>query len=139
VNILVDTSIWSVALRRKAQDLSAAETVLVRELTELVREGRACILGVVRQELLSGIKVPEQYERLRRTMRSFPDEGVETSDYELAAKGSNECRTKGITVSVVDALICTISSTRDWPIFTTDPDFKNYTSVLPIQLHSPRK
>jgi len=139
VNTLVDTSIWSLALRRKSQDLSAAERVLVSELTELVREGRTRILGVVRQELLSGIKIPEQYERLRRTLRSFPDEVVETSDYELAAKSSNECRSKGIAVSIVDALICSISSTRQCSIFTTDPDFKNYESILPIQLHTPRK
>lgn len=139
MNILIDTSIWSLALRRKAQDLSTTEKVLVGELTELVREGRARILGVVRQELLSGIKVPEQYERLRRTLRSFPDEVVETVDYELAAKSSNECRSKGIAVSIVDALICAISSTHDCSIFTIDPDFKNYASVLPIQLHTPRK
>jgi predicted nucleic acid-binding protein len=139
VNILVDTSIWSLALRRKAQDFSTTEKVLVGELTELVREGRARILGVVRQELLSGIKVPEQYERLLRTLRSFPDEVVETADYELAAKSSHECRSRGIAVSTVDALICAFSSTRDCPIFTTDPDFENYASVLPVQLHTPRK
>jgi len=39
---------------------------------------------------------------------------------------------------VVDAMICAISATRDWPIFTTDPDFKNYAGVLGIKLHAPR-
>jgi predicted nucleic acid-binding protein len=138
VNTLVDTSIWSLALRRRAQDLSNAEKLLVRELAELVKEGRARMLGVIRQELLSGIKAPEQYEKLRTTLRSFPDEVVETTDYEFAAKSSNQCRAKGIAVSVVDAMICAISSTRDWPIFTADPDFKSYASVLSITLHTPR-
>jgi predicted nucleic acid-binding protein len=138
VNTLVDTSIWSLALRRRAQDLSSAEQILVAELTELVKEGRARILGVIRQELLSGIKAPEQYERLRMTLRSFPDEAVGTSDYEFAAKSSKQCRSKGIAVSVVDALICAIGSTRDWPIFTADPDFKNYMNILRIKLHVPR-
>jgi len=139
VNTLVDTSIWSLALRRKPRDLSSAESVLVAELSELVKEGRARLLGVVRQELLSGINGVEQYERLRTTLRAFPDEVVEASDYELAARGSNECRSKGIALSVVDALTCAVSSARTWPIFTTDPDFKSHASILPIQLHTARK
>jgi len=138
VNTLVDTSIWSLALRRKTRNLSSPEKILVTELVELVKEGRARILGVIRQELLSGIKTPDQYEKLRTTLRSFPDEVLETSDYEFAAKSRNACRAKGIAVSVVDAMICAISATRDWPIFTTDPDFKNYAGVLGIKLHAPR-
>ena len=138
MNTLVDTSIWSLALRRKTRNLSSPEKILVTELVELVKEGRARILGVIRQELLSGIKTPDQYEKLRTTLRSFPDEVLETSDYEFAAKSRNACRAKGIAVSVVDAMICAISATRDWPIFTTDPDFKNYAGVLGIKLHAPR-
>jgi len=138
VNTLIDTSVWSLALRRRAQDLNAAERILVAELAELVKEGRARILGVIRQELLSGIKTTAQYEKLRTTLRSFPDECLDTPDYEFAAKNSNDCRAKGIAVSVVDAVICAVGTTRDWPIFTADPDFKNYATVLGIKLHAPR-
>ncbi len=138
MNTLIDTSVWSLALRRRAQDLNAPEKILVAELAELVKEGRARILGVIRQELLSGIKTTEQYEKLRTTLRSFPDEFLDTSDYELAAKNSNDCRAKGIAVSVVDAMICAVGATRDWPIFTADPDFKNYATALTIKLHAPR-
>jgi predicted nucleic acid-binding protein len=139
VNALVDTSIWSLALRRKEQDLSAAEKLLVGELAELIKEGRARILGVVRQELLSGIKTTEQYERLRIALRAFPDEPLETPDYEIAAKASNQCRSKGLAISPVDALICAVSAARGWSIFTTDPDFGGYASLLPIKLHAPRR
>jgi predicted nucleic acid-binding protein len=97
------------------------------------------MLGVIRQELLSGIKTTEQYEKLRLTLRAFPDESLRTSDYEAAAKASNACRAKGIAVSVVDALICAMTIYRDWTIFTTDPDFRKYESVLPIKYHTPRK
>lgn len=139
MNILVDTSLWSLALRRKAQDLSTRETSLVTELGELIQEGRTRILGLIRQELLSGIKTNEQYEKLRFTLRAFADEPVDTSDHEAAAKASNQCRSKGVVVTVVDALICAISAERSWPIFTTNPDFNNYAKILPIELHSPRK
>jgi predicted nucleic acid-binding protein len=139
VNTIVDTSVWSLALRRRAEDLNQREAHLVAELSELVREGRACMVGLIRQELLSGIKSPEQYEKLRMTLRAFPDEVLNTSDYEAAAKASNACRSKGVAISVVDALICAVANSRDWTIFTTDPDFRNYETVLPIKHHTARK
>ena len=139
MNTLVDTSVWSLALRRKARDLSPAEEAAVAELGELIREGRARVIGWVRQELLSGIKTQAQYEKLRAVLRSFGDEPVDTSDYEAAAKASNECRARGVAVSVSDILICAIAVSRGWSIFTTYPDFKNYARVLGIKLHAPRK
>jgi predicted nucleic acid-binding protein len=139
VNVLVDTSVWSLALRRKAEDLSAGENIIVAELSELVKEGRARIFGLIRQELLSGIRSAAQYEKLRSALRSFPDVVIDTSDYESAAKASNECRAKGLVVSIVDILTCEIALSRDWLIFTTDPDFGHYARVLPIKLHKPRR
>jgi hypothetical protein len=131
--------VWSLALRRKAEDLSAGENIIVAELSELVKEGRARIFGLIRQELLSGIRSAAQYEKLRSALRSFPDVVIDTSDYESAAKASNECRAKGLVVSIVDILICEIALSRDWLIFTTDPDFDHYAKVLPIKLHKPRR
>lgn len=139
MNVLVDTSVWSLALRRKTESLSAAEKFTVAELSELVREGRARLIGLVRQELLSGIKTTEQYEKLRLHLRSFPDEPIDTPDYEEAANAGNRCRGKGIIVSIVDILICAVAIKREWAIFTTDPDFTNYVKVLPVSIHIPRK
>ena len=139
MNALVDTSVWSLALRRKTESLSTNERLLVAELSELIREGRARVIGLVRQELLSGIKAAEQYERLRLYLRSFPDEVVDTSDYEEAAKAGNRCRAKGVVVSIVDILLCAVAIKRQWAIFTTDPDFSNYAKVLPLRIHAPRR
>jgi hypothetical protein len=139
VNVLVDTSVWSLALRRKSRDLNPDERLIVAELTELVGEGRAIIVGIVRQELLSGIRFAAQFEKLRNEIAAFPDETVQTADYESAAETNNHCRAKGIAVSVVDALICAIAMKRGWSIFTTDPDFFHYAKVLAFQIHSPRR
>ena len=139
MNVLVDTSIWSLALRRKPRDLNPAERAAVAELTNLIKEGRARIIGLVRQELLAGIRTSNQYEKLRGVLRSFPDEPAATSDYEAAAKASNECRARGVAVSVSDILICAIAIARDWSIFAADPDFKSYAKILPLKLHTPRK
>ena len=139
MNVLIDTSVWSLALRRKNESLSTNERFLVAELSELIREGRARMIGLVRQELLSGIKATEQYEKLRLHLRSFPDEVVDTPDYEEAAKAGNRCRAKGVVVSIVDILLCAVANKRLWTIFTTDPDFSNYAKVLPLRIHAPRR
>jgi predicted nucleic acid-binding protein len=139
MNVLIDTSVWSLALRRKNESLSTNERFLVAELSELIREGRARMIGLVRQELLSGIKTTEQYEKLRLHLRSFPDEVVDTSDYEEAAKAGNRCRAKGVVVSIVDILLCAVATKRLWTIFTTDPDFSSYLKALPLRIHRPRR
>ena len=138
MNALIDTSVWSLALRRKPGDLTSGERSVVGELAELTREGRACIIGLIRQELLSGIKSSAQYEKLRSALRAFPDELIDRSDHEAAAKTSNTCRSRGMSTSLVDALICEVARSRNWSIFTTDQDFENYATVLPIKLHAPR-
>jgi predicted nucleic acid-binding protein len=139
MTVLVDTSVWSLALRRKNESLATNERNIVNELSELIREGRAQLIGLVRQELLSGIKAAEQYEKLRLYLRSFPDEVVDTSDHEEAAKAGNRCRARGIVVSIVDILLCAVAVKREWAIFTTDPDFSNYAKVLPLRIHAPQR
>lgn len=139
MNVLVDTSAWSLALRRKNESLNASERAFVGELSELIREGRVRVVGLIRQELLSGIRTTEQYEKLRLYLRSFPDEVVDTSDYEQAAKASNRCRAKGVGVSIVDVLLCAVAIKRDWAIFTTDPDFSLYAKVLPLRIYASRR
>lgn len=138
MNVLVDTSVWSLALRRKDESLNPRESGYVAELSEIIREGRVRLIGLIRQELLSGIKTAEQFEKLRAYLRSFPDEIIDTSDYEEAAKAGNQCRGRGVIVSIVDVLICAIAMKRKWSIFTTDPDFLNYGKVIPLVIHKPR-
>jgi predicted nucleic acid-binding protein len=139
MNVLIDTSVFSLALRRKNENSSMNERLLVAELSELIREGRARMIGLIRQELLSGIKTTEQYEKLRVHLRSFPDEVVDTSDYEEATKFGNRCRTKGVAVSIVDIFLCAIAIKRQWAMLTTDPDFSSYARVLPLRIHTPRR
>ena len=123
MQVLVDTSVWSLALRRRAQDLSLTENRIATELTELLQEGRCELVGAIRQELLSGIRSQEQFEKLRQRLRAFPDEPITTEDHEEAAAASNQCRAAGVSGSLVDFLLYAVSSRRGWCIFTTDPDF----------------
>lgn len=133
--VLVDTSVWSLALRRKQTDLSPAENGLKTSLQELVEQGRAQIVGPVRQELLSGIRVDRAFRKVRDALRAFDEPQLRIQDYEEAARISNICRAQGIAGSPVDFLICAIAHLRDWQVFTTDRDFIRYSKVLPLRLY----
>lgn len=132
--VLVDTGIWSLALRRHRGRLSQVEGERIALLHELIEDGLARLIGPIRQELLSGIREPAQFERLRDQLRAFRDEVLSTEDFERAAHWSNECRRRGIAGSGVDFLICAVAVTRGWQIFTTDGDFRTYAKVVPILL-----
>lgn len=99
MNVLVDTSVWSLALRRKAHDLDTAERLRVEALGELIREGRAKLIGLVRQELLSGVKTVASSRNFvrfcphfrmsplaQRTMRRRPRRAMSPEQRELPCR-----------------------------------------------------
>lgn len=131
MKVLVDTSVWSLALRRARP----REDAVVAELRALVEEGRVAMIGPIRQEILSGIRTPEAFERLRDDLRAFEDEALHRADFERAAEHFTACRARGIQGSNTDFLICAIAERRELPIFTTDRDFVRYADLLPITLY----
>jgi predicted nucleic acid-binding protein len=136
--VLVATSRWSLALRRRSRSLSAEEELVRDELAELIREGCAQMIGPVRQEVLSGIRSRSQYKRLRQGLRAFEDPRLGVKDYEEAALVSNHCRAAGASGSAVDFLICSVALHRNWTVFTIDRDFVRYARHLPLRLHHPQ-
>lgn len=134
MNVLVDTSVWSLALRRAKRVDESVST----ELAELVREGRVVMIGAIRQELLSGIKGKAQFELLRNQLRAFPDLQLDMMDYEEAAAAFNLCRGRGIQGSNTDFLICAVAMRHDLAVYTRDDDFSGFATLLKIELHQPR-
>ncbi len=92
MRILADTSVWSLALRRKAP----FDNPFVHELNELVKERRVQIIGPIRQEILSGIREEAQFKTLQKHLSAFPDLELVTADYERAATFFNINRRQGI-------------------------------------------
>lgn len=129
--VIIDTCIWSLALRGK----TPRNEQVAQELTLLINENRAKIIGSIRQEVLSGYSDRSRYEKLRDKLRYFPNEQIIDLDYELAAEYSNLCRTKGIQGSHTDFLICAVSSRLKMKIYTNDKDFIHYSNYLPISLY----
>jgi predicted nucleic acid-binding protein len=138
VNVVVDTCVWSLALRRSNSQLSRQEQLLRAELAELISEGRVQIIGPIRQELLSGIREEVYYRRVRDYLRAFDDEALTIEDFEQAASATNKCRAAGVTGSPFDFLICAAALRHHWSVFTTDQDFTAYARHLSLRLHTPR-
>ena len=137
MNVVIDTTIWSLALRRRAHQLSDDEKRLVEEWVDLVDSGRAALVGPVHQEVLSGIRSEEVFETLHEKLKTFPYLRNSPSDYVQAARFFNLCRSHGVAGSHGDMLICAIAYRHEASIFTTDPDFPGYAKHLPIRLHMP--
>jgi predicted nucleic acid-binding protein len=95
------------------------------------------LVGPVRQELLSGLKDLEQFERLRSELRAFDNEALQTDDYEVAASMYNICRRAGIQGSNTDFLLCSLSLRIGASIYTLDRDFEAFAKLLQITLFYP--
>ena len=134
MKIIVDTSVWSLALRRR----QGSEEASVKALRELIADGLIVMLGCIRQEILSGVRSREQFRILRDHLRAFRDETLQRDDYERAAEFFNDCRREGIQGSNTDFLICAAAANRGHAIFTTDDDFQRFRKVINITLFSPR-
>jgi predicted nucleic acid-binding protein len=132
MRVLVDTSVWSAALRRG----KPSNPGLVAALKSLVLDRRVVLIGPIRQELLSGIRDADQFDVLKRHLDAFPDLELDADDYVTAARFFNRCRSKGIQGSNTDFLICAIAARHSLAIFTTDKDFDHYSHCLPITRHS---
>jgi predicted nucleic acid-binding protein len=132
MKVLVDTPIWSLALRRKARTESDS---MRAELATLINDGRVAIIGPIRQELLSGIRERAHFDALRDHLRAFTDTAITVEDYEEAASFFNQCRSKGLQGSNTDFLICAVAARNDFAIYTTDRDFTHFATVLPLVLH----
>ncbi len=139
MKIIVDTSVWSLALRRKKTKLNNLEIQIVEELIELIKESRVVLIGPIRQEILSGIVSKPQFQKLKKKLNAFEDFLLNQNDYETAAEFFNDCRKNGVQGSHIDFLICAVSYNNNFSIFTTDKDFENYSKYVDIQLHKVRE
>jgi predicted nucleic acid-binding protein len=132
VNLLVDTSVWSLLLRRKK--IKEDDPYVVRLQDHL--RGNDCIhlIGPVLQELLDGLKEPKQFEILCDYFDSFPLIELNRNDFMEASRLRNRCRNHGIQASPVDFLICAVCIGRHYPLLTADNDFKCISTYCDLDL-----
>ncbi len=125
----MDTSVWSLALRRD-DPASAPE---VTALADALGQGDLVFTtGIVLQELLQGFQGPTARDAIIRRFSALPFLVPERSDYIEAAEVRNECRRQGVQVGTIDALLAELCLSNELTILTTDRDFHRIAQVLPL-------
>lgn len=130
MKVIVDTSVWSLALRRN----NPVKDLMTAKFARVISAGRVVLPGIVRQEILSGIRDQSAYVQLQNKLRAFPDFTLSVEDYETAAEFFNTCRRHGIQGANTDFLICAIAHRHDCLILTTDKDFDLFAQYIPVPL-----
>ena len=130
MRILVDTSIWSLALRRPSGAMNR-EAILLRKIIE---EGEdVYLLGIILQEVLQGIRKPQDFLALTEYFKAFPIIDLTREDYIRAAELKNQLLKIGTQGSTIDLLIASAAISHNCHLFTADKDF------VPMARHSELK
>lgn len=120
MTLLVDTSVWSLALRRDApEDMPEVEA-----LKAALLGGEAIVTtGLVMQELLQGFSGPKAFTQIIERFAALPLIAPDREDHIAAAELRNTCRRKGVQMGTIDALLAQICIRHGLILLTTDQDF----------------
>lgn len=137
MNIVVDTSVWSLVLRRGRVD----------EADRWVKTFRSCVeighyiflLGPILQELLTGVKTSRDFNRVLKALRPFPLLPLERETFVLAAQISSHCRRRGVQASHIDYLIAAACVENACPLLTADRDFTRIAERSELVVIPPTK
>jgi len=131
MKLLVDTSIWSLALRRKSNVLNKEALIL----KTVIEQGEDIyLLGIILQEILQGIKNPKDFLQITEYLEAFPLVELTREDYVKAAELKNILIEKGKQISTIDALIAHTAISRDLYLFTADDDFSHIAKSTKLKL-----
>ena len=131
MSLFVDTSVWSLALRRNSP-LAVPE---VERLRNALDRGEAIhTAGIVLQELLQGYRGPRAKVEIVERFTALPMIEPVRDDYIAAAELRNECRRHGIQVGTVDALLAQLCIRHDLIMLSTDRDFGHIADHAPLQV-----
>ncbi len=127
MTLLVDTSVWSLALRRDAVGDALAVLALQRALSG----GEAIVCtGLVLQELLQGFHGPKQAETIVLRFASLPMLMPDRQDHIAAATLRNTCHKRGVQTGTIDALLAQLCIRHELTLLTTDADFTHMARVV---------
>ena len=134
MSLLVDTSVWSLALRR---DASAAEPEVQALKDALLGAGVVITTGLVLQELLQGFSGPKASAQIIERFAALPLLQPDREDHVAAAGIRNGCRRAGVQVGTVDALLVQLCIRHDLMLLSTDKDFALAAKHCPFRIWSP--
>jgi predicted nucleic acid-binding protein len=125
--LFVDTSVWSLALRRDV----VPDMPQVIALKQALQSGQQIVTtGLVLQELLQGFSGPKQGEALLERFRSLPLLVPDRADHIAAAQLRNTCRKHGVQAGTIDALFAQLCIRYGLLLLTSDLDFQHMAGVV---------
>jgi predicted nucleic acid-binding protein len=131
VSLFVDTSVWSLALRRDTPQDGKEIKLLHRALSEGIT---VFTTGLVLQELLQGFLGAKASGQIIERFAALPFIIPDRVDYIQAAEIRNRCRRKGIQTGTIDALLAQLCLRHELEFLTTDHDFKHISKIYPLRL-----
>jgi predicted nucleic acid-binding protein len=131
VNVLVDTSVWSLALRRDAPP-DIKETKLLTRC--LQRQDVLFTTGIIVQEILQGFRGPKQRDRILQHFSNLPLIVPDLTDHINAASLQGTCRRYGVQIGTIDALLAQLAIAHNLELLTADNDFFLMARHVPLRL-----
>jgi predicted nucleic acid-binding protein len=131
MTLLVDTSVWSLALRRDGT-FDAKEVLALREA--LTGADSVVTTGLVLQELLQGFNGPKAKEAIIERFGALPLIQPDRQDHVAAAEVRNACRRGGVQIGTIDALLIQLCGRYEMTLLSSDKDFANAARHVPFRL-----
>jgi predicted nucleic acid-binding protein len=119
--ILVDTSVLVDYLRAPSD----------RVLHSLETQS-AAICGVIRAELMAGVKSPADAARIAAAVDSLDYLPTPEEAWELLGENLSRLRAAGVSVPLSDALIATLAIEYGVQVWTRDAHFERIRGVIPL-------
>ena len=135
VGMLVDTSVWSLALRRDAEQ-TTPEVGALRHA--LLGADQVFTTGLVLQELLQGFAGPKARAQLVERLSALAFLQPDREDHIEAAEVRNSCRRRGVQIGTIDALLIQLCRRHDLQLLSTDRDFQAAARHIPFRLWTAR-
>ncbi|MFN8823216.1 MAG: PIN domain-containing protein [Betaproteobacteria bacterium] len=134
MTLLVDTSVWALALRRDG----ASTAPEVRALQEALAGSDAVVTtGLVLQELLQGFNGPHAAAAIVERFQALPIIAPDRNDHIAAAEVRNSCRRAGVQLGTIDALLVQLCGRHELTLLSTDNDFVHAARHVPFKIWRP--
>ena len=134
MSLFVDTSVWSLALRRDRPP----DVPEVGALEQALTEGElVTTTGLVYQELLQGFHGPRDQRAIVARFAALPFLSPDRHDHFEAAQIRNRARRRGVQVGTIDAVLAQLCIRYELRLLTTDADFARIAEYEPLERWTP--
>ena len=131
MRVLVDTSVWSLALRK---DGPAGHPAVVKLADYLRSDEDVFLTGLILQEILQAFRSEASFRQVARHLEPFPLLATGRPEAVAAATLHRICAAKGVTASTADCQIATAAIRHECLLLTADRDFERIAKWSALRL-----